>query len=302
MLKAAPARLRASMRSDEAFRANVSDCLAQITTHAATLRVGQSVEDLHQLRVALRRLDVALQSFGREFRQQWLIDLRGRAKTLSDRLAPARDLDVFVGRLMEQAPKLEGDNGAFVQLRVRAEDAREAAWQSVANCVAGVDFELFVDDIGSLANSQLPLAHQARLGRTAEHILDRQFRKVKKRGRAAASRNQIDLHRLRIALKKLRYSVELFAPIYSARSIKPYLKKLRSLQNDLGDLNDIINIRATASALLGAERKSRKEEKDIQIGFAAGTIVGWYEAQTRFAIRNTLRHYKKFRKFKPFWR
>ena len=66
---------------------------------------GRSVEGLHQLRVAFRRLEVALGAFGREFGQDWLEELRGRAKILSGRLAPARDLDVFVGKLLADPPK-----------------------------------------------------------------------------------------------------------------------------------------------------------------------------------------------------
>ena len=54
-VKAVPSYVARSMRPEEAFRATLSDCLAQITANAATLRVGRSVEGLHQLRVAFRR-------------------------------------------------------------------------------------------------------------------------------------------------------------------------------------------------------------------------------------------------------
>ena len=57
----------AAMRPEDAFRATLSDCLAQMTANAATLRAGRSVEGLHQLRVAFRRLEVALNAFGEEF-------------------------------------------------------------------------------------------------------------------------------------------------------------------------------------------------------------------------------------------
>ncbi|HSS12295.1 MAG TPA: hypothetical protein VLL04_00275, partial [Rhizomicrobium sp.] len=53
-VKAVPGYVARSMRPEEAFRATLSDCLAQITANAATLRAGRSVEGLHQLRVAFR--------------------------------------------------------------------------------------------------------------------------------------------------------------------------------------------------------------------------------------------------------
>ena len=82
-VKAVPGYVAKSMRPEEAFRATLSDCLAQITANAATLRMGRSVDGLHQLRVAFRRLEVALGAFGREFGQDWLEELRGRAKILA---------------------------------------------------------------------------------------------------------------------------------------------------------------------------------------------------------------------------
>ena len=56
--KAAARHIAKAMRPEEAFRATLSDCLSQITANAATLRLGRSVEGLHQLRVAFRRLEV----------------------------------------------------------------------------------------------------------------------------------------------------------------------------------------------------------------------------------------------------
>ena len=99
-VKAVPGYVARSMRPEEAFRATLSDCLAHITANAATLRVGRSVEGLHQLRVAFRRLEVALGAFGKEFGQDWIGELRGRAKILLGRLSPARDLDVFTSKLL----------------------------------------------------------------------------------------------------------------------------------------------------------------------------------------------------------
>jgi len=76
-----------------------------------------------------------------------------------------------------------------------------------------------------LASSQLPLSRKRRLARTAERVLDRQVKRVRKRAKVAKSREEGDLHRLRIALKKLRYSAEFFAPLYSRKKVARYLQK-----------------------------------------------------------------------------
>src|ERR1700761_313810 len=119
-VKARPVRLHKKMSPEEAFRITLSDCLAQMTANAATLRAGRSVEGLHQLRVGFRRLEVALGAFGKEFEREWLEELRSRAKILSSRLAPARDLDVFVGERLDRATEA-GDRMLLAPLRARAE-------------------------------------------------------------------------------------------------------------------------------------------------------------------------------------
>lgn len=297
-VKAVPGYIARSMRPEEAFRATLADCLAQITANAATLRVGRSVEGLHQLRVAFRRLEVALGAFGKEFGRDWIEELRGRTKVLLSRLSPARDLDVFTSKLLASPPK-SGVTDGLPQLRVRAGGARDAAWVAAQSCIASADFEHFIDDIAALAGSQLPLSRDHKLLRTARRILDRQVRRVKKRAKVAKSRKEADLHHLRIALKKLRYTAEFFAPLYARSAAGRYLKELRGLQNHLGDLNDVANVRNVVGGLL--REKGRKDE-DSAVRYAAGAMVGWYGAQVPHAARQALKRYKTFRKVEPFWR
>ena len=218
--------------------------------------------------------------------------MRGRAKILANRLAPARDLDVFVGKLMAEAPQGEGAEA----LRARAQEARDAAWAAAIACVTGDDFEAFTDDMAALASSQLPLTRQRRLPKTAVRMLDRQVARVKKRGKTARSREEGDLHRLRIALKKLRYTAEFFAPLYPRKDVKRYLKRLRGLQNHLGELNDVANVRAVVGELLRG-----RNDNNSPMSFAAGAVMGWYGAQTPRAVKQALKRYRKFHKVEPFW-
>ena len=297
-VKSAPTPISRVMRPEEAFRATLLDCLAQITANAATSRLGRSVEGLHQLRVAFRRLEVALGAFGREFRQDWLEELRGRAKVLLGRLSPARDLDVFVGKLMADPPK-SGVRDGHAQLRARAESARDKAWALVISCISSDDFDLFADDVAALASSQLPLTRNRRLSRTAERMLDRQVRRVKRRARVAKSEEEGDLHRLRIALKKLRYTAEFFAPLYPRKEVARYLQELRGLQNHLGELNDAANVRSVVGNLV---REKGKKEDDGAMRYAAGAMVGWYGAQVPSIGKQALKRYARFKKVRPFWR
>jgi CHAD domain-containing protein len=294
-VKARPAHLHAKMSPEDAFRITLSDCLAQMTANAATVRAGRSVEGLHQLRVGFRRLEVALGAFATEFEKQWLEELRSRAKILSSRLAPARDLDVFIGERLDRTVEA-GDRELLAPLRARAESQRDIAWKQAADCVAGTDFAQFLDDVAALAQSRLPLARDPRLPRVAARILERQEKRAIKRGRKARNRDEADLHRLRIALKKLRYTAEFFATLYPKKKVRHYIKKVRRLQEHLGEINDIAHVRTTLSAL---QDKSETDNGDLR--FAAGMVAGWYRARRPLLAKKALKRWDKFRKLKPFW-
>ncbi len=295
-VKAHPVRLHRKMSPEEAFRITLSDCLAQMTANAATVRAGRSVEGLHQLRVGFRRLEVALGAFATEFEKEWLEELRSRAKILSSRLAQARDLDVFIGERLDRTAEA-GDRTLLAPLRARAEAQRDIAWKQAGDCVAGADFAQFLDDVAGLAQSRLPLAHDPRLPKVAARILARQNNRAVKRGRKARSRDEADLHRLRIALKKLRYTAEFFASLYPKKNVKRYIRKVRRLQEHLGEINDIAHVRTTLSAL--QDKSASADDGDLR--FAAGMVAGWYRARRPPLAKKALKRWNTFRKLKPFW-
>jgi len=289
-----PRRLRLSgkMRADEAFRAILADALGAAAAQAGLLRSGRSVEALHDLRVALRRLEVMLDAFGAAFEQEWFADLRSRAKAISARLAPARDLDVFLEDLWPEATR---GGGEFAPLRRTAEDARAKAWEDIEACLGSEDFGHFVDDIAALSQSRLPLGGGRRIRPVARQLLARAARRVARRGRRAKSRNEADLHRLRIGLKKLRYLSQLFAPLYDGPRAGPYLKALKRLQEELGHLNDITHVRTTIADLMRAGDPAA-------IGYGAGLVLGHYSAGRTRIARKALKRYRNFRDLKPFWK
>jgi CHAD domain-containing protein len=77
-------------------------------------------------------------------------------------------------------------------------------------------------------------------------LLPRMAEKYFKAGRKAAAHarpSPKDLHRVRLRTKRLRYSLELFRPVYGA-SLDRYLNQLRALQDVLGKLSDYHTLHA----------------------------------------------------------
>lgn len=285
-------RLSRKMRADDAFRAILVDCLGAASAQAGVLRSGRSAEALHDLRVALRRLEVMLAAFGKAFEQDWFADLRSRAKAISARLAKARDLDVFLDGLWEGATVQGGD---FAMLRRDAEALHDEAWLSVEVCLASEDFSHLMDDIAALSQSRLPMGGDEKLRKVARRLLDTAAQRVKRRGKRARHLDERELHRLRIALKKLRYLAQAFAPLYGRGRTKPYLSRLKRLQERLGHLNDIAHARATIAELL-------RTGLQAEIGYSAGLFAGHYAADRDRCARKAMKRYGDFKGRKRFWK
>jgi len=88
-------------------------------------------------------------------------------------------------------------------------------------------------------------------------------------------------HQLRIALKKLRYTIELLESLLETTSVKALMKRLKGLQEDLGHLNDV----GTAQRLI--TELARPAEHDIDdVGFAGGfarPLAGCFVFRVGFA-------------------
>jgi CHAD domain-containing protein len=178
------------------------------------------------------------------------------------------------------------------------EDMRDKAWKDAVECVASTDFALFAEDVAGLVHSRLPLARDIKLSRVAKRLLGHQQNRALKRGRKAHSGDEADLHRLRIALKKLRYTAEFLAPLYPKRKVKQYVRRLRGLQERLGAINDIAHVRATMTALL---RETDNKRTTPGERYAAGLVTGWYRARRPHIAKQALKRWKKFRTVKAFW-
>jgi CHAD domain-containing protein len=98
------------------------------------------------------------------------------------------------------------------------------------------------------------------VGDLAAHQLERQWRKVRRsRGRIAEARGP-ERHRLRLDIKKLRYSAEFLAGLHDKRPKAArrdrFLEALKDLQDRLGDLNDAEAAEKSAARLTPGARGS----------------------------------------------
>jgi CHAD domain-containing protein len=277
--------LHRKMRAGEAFRLVLLECLAQAAANARAVSEARDAEGLHQLRVALRRLRVALDIYADASGDPALAALKARARRFSRDIAPARDLDVLVGDMLAPMARQVGVR-AVAELQTRAEPLRQRAWDAAAETAGGAAFTAFLEDIAALALAE-PRRHGGmKVKKLARRTMEKCWSKAIRRARRFRQLEPHQRHRLRIALKRLRYSAESFASLYREKDVAPYIAHLKILQNGLGDLNDAAGLMALGERFDGP---------------AAARIAVFQHARAARLHRQMHRVWKDFKKLKPFW-
>lgn len=267
----------------EAFIANVRAAVAQIDENAAGAAIGRDPEYLHQLRVGLRRLRSTLRAFRRLPRRRKADEFDRALREILQSLGAARDWDVFCRSLrhsgLARAARRAGASARrdaremLRSARFRATPRQVLAWANTAPWRSGAD----------------PDEPIRRLARRALRRLDKGLRKE---ARGFDWSDAARRHRIRIRVKRLRYACEAFAAAYQENEMRPFLKRLRKLQQILGDMNDIVVQRALlhgvarGPALRGPAAAARKV----------------LAAREHGLTRQVSRSWSKFEAVKPFRR
>jgi triphosphatase len=287
-VKARRVRLVGAMTVEEAFRATVLECLAQVGGNAPAIR-GRDPEGVHQIRVGLRRLQMALASFGdyADLPEMKALGKRGRA--LADAFGPARDLEVFSTELLEPVAKGFRDSESFAALDRAVRHARGEAWDDALGEILNPEFGAFLNEMSAAAES-VP-SDRRRIRKAGRKALETHFRKVRKRGKRVGRAYDNRVHKLRIALKKMRYAAEFFAPLYPEKKTEAYLKALKRLLDRMGEANDAHGIPDLLKRLDGGP----------SVEYATGAVSGWYAARQPALTKTAIKGWKDFRKLKPFW-
>jgi len=282
--------------AEEAFSVILFECLAHASANIPAVVEAKSSEGLHQFRVGLRRLRTALSTFDKA--APALMALSERAKAVTLAVGPARDLDVFLAELLEPAMAQLGPQNGFAILKARAERARERAWVQTFMALTHPDLQSFQDDIAAAASAKLWAGDgRLKLAAVAPSLLGHHFKRAKKRGQTLET--AAERHRLRIALKKLRYASEFFAPLYKDKAVARFMGPLKELQDLLGHLNDTAQLRAIVGRLMLEEAAEAPVQADLS--HAAGLLLGWHQATAEAKAAQMHKRWKAFQKAELFW-
>lgn len=259
------------------------------------------VEGVHQMRVGIRRLRTALALFGRRLEPHAARRFEAELKRLGQVFGAARDWDVFCTQLLPAAEKDAGVKGWVELLHAPAEAERQAAHRELEEelrrpaltaLVLGMAAWVELDDVGSTVVGSDALKRPMR--KLAPALLDRMARRVAKRGGHPRRRSAEELHDLRKALKKLRYSADYVAELYPPKLVKRHQKASKRLLKLLGTGNDAAMATTMAERLCAGERS--------ELVPAAGALAQWSGARRDKALRKLPKAWTNFAAASPFWR
>ncbi|HEY0378646.1 MAG TPA: CHAD domain-containing protein [Pyrinomonadaceae bacterium] len=207
-------------------------------------------EGVHDMRVASRRLRSAVRDFSPYLRKRKLRRVKDDLKSLADALGLVRDEDVAIMALKKLAedapPEVWAGVGQFTDERRRRRERARARLEGVLTEDALA--ELSEDFDGALADAVKAARGPEDGGekgtgvdfrRAGREIILARLAEFQELSPSLYSPLKSEpIHRLRIAAKRLRYAVELFAACWAEGALAPFAKEIARMQTALGELHD----------------------------------------------------------------
>jgi len=301
------------VRDAEAVRAMPIDLGGARTPHEALIAIGRNIaqhwfgneagvrdladpESVHQMRVAQRRLKTALKIFPHWLDETWSTRVAPDLTWLGGLLGEARDRDVFTDSTL---PALAAADAATTANTAAADPER---WDGTRERASAQRLEARTraqEALRSRRYAQLSLAWIGWLAALTLHgppagikeptlreYARMRVRKHYRRVSAAPELTTLDdaaRHRERIETKRLRYTLEFFAPLVSRRTRTGVAKTVSRIQTVLGEGNDVV----VAARYL--------EQLDLT-PYQQGFTQGWSAATRRYTAEEAERLLRKLRK------
>ncbi len=219
----------------------------QLAEQLDGVRAAEDIEFVHRARVATRRLRAALRMFDGCFARKQVKRWRQAIRRVTAALGDARDRDVQIELLCGTLSALQANEcfPGVARVLVSLEHDRERLQRRVVKAVGrlkakGVLREMRRAGKRILRQLQAP-PEDARtpeaLARTSRHILRRLDKLLQRQGALANPDDRARHHAMRIAAKRLRYTLEICRPMYPGQLDEP-VEAIKRVQTLLGEIHD----------------------------------------------------------------
>ncbi len=259
-----PEELPAPTPALEQLRMFFREQYARILAHDPGVRVGSNPEDLHQLRVAARRLRSVLRTAAPLLESSWVERLREELSWLGGELGPARDYDVLLAHVREEAAGLDpSDRRALKPLFDKLEQAGEEARSRALAALRSERYFGLLASLEGAAAAPPPGERNGSLISAARSDFDRLAKAMKKLAEEPSDENT---HRARIKGKRARYAAELVED-QLGKAAGRLIACAKGFQDVAGEFQDAVVADEQIRALMRGQRSQ-------QAVLAAGILVG----------------------------
>ena len=224
----------ANLKSGEALRALFLSIYKEIKRLKSDYLQDHDEEILHSLRVNLRKVRSLLKIFNGVFDEKVTLFFGENFKILANSTNKKRDLDIFLGFLSEQ--KHANELIYFVQKALNLEYENVKSYLSDEENYAFLkEWEIFLNE-GEFYRSKLFDVSLSRLGSfKLRTLLVLAQKRLKSLDQDCPNES---FHKIRIELKKVRYTYEFLSEIFYFDGLKKYEERLKDMQEIFGALQD----------------------------------------------------------------
>jgi CHAD domain-containing protein len=210
-------------------------------------RTGEDIEDVHKMRVSIRRMRSAFRLLEAYYKPKAVKPFVDELRQVMQVLGAIRDLDVMIHNLEDFQSTLDTSQVEVMKEVIDSLDLRRAdARKELNHILDRKSYRRFVKsfckflttpEMGAKSiDPKNPVPYQLR------HILAPMIYEHLSAARAydsvLATADAETLHALRIEFKRLRYIVSLFGDVLGSQ-IQDFVEELKIVQDHLGHLNDI---------------------------------------------------------------
>ncbi len=231
----------------EHVRAMIAVQVGELIAHDPGARLGADPEELHQVRVATRRLRAVLRAALPLLDPAWTESLRGELAWLGGALGPVRDLDVLLERLRAEIAELEPpERRAAEDFLSALDDDRASARGAMLVALTSARYAELLTRLEAAAVA--PRAQAADV--SLRDIAAREFRKLRKAVRQLPPDPSDDeLHAVRIRGKRSRYAAELAQGVVG-KPARRFVEDAKRFQDIIGEHQDAVVAEARIRDLL----------------------------------------------------
>ena len=252
----------ANLKSGEALRALFLSIYKEIKKLKSDYLQEHDEEILHSLRVNLRKVRSLLKIFNGVFDEKVTLFFGENFKILANSTNKKRDLDIFLSFLNEQ--KHANELIYFVQKALNLEYENVKSYLGDEENYAFLkEWEIFLNE-GEFYRSKLFDVSLSRLGSfKLRTLLVLAQKRLKSLDQDCPNES---FHKIRIELKKVRYTYEFLSEIFYFDGLKKYEERLKDMQEIFGALQDYdvwLGILERLPVAAGKEKLESKIYKQI---------------------------------------